>query len=1167
MLRIFLLGPVEARVEDRLLRVTSRSQLMLVTRLALAAGRPVHVDQLVQDLWEGEPPGDAAHALQAHVSRLRAVLPAVVEHVHGGYRFVREGVELDTDRFHALTESGRAHLAAGRPEDAAADLRQALGLWRGPALAGLAESPALRPAAVRLEELRGSVLSDRIDADLASGGHQAVVGELEELIANDSVNERTWHQLITALARSGRKGDALAAYRRARTSFVDELGVEPGEDLHTLHQDVLEERITTVQPPDQLARPAVVPTPSAPPAAVTRRMTTEFSGRDDELAMLDRAWLDRHPGPRFVALTGEPGIGKTRLAAEFAVQRSAEGARVLFGRCDQFLSVPYQPFTEILRGDVAALRTEHPESWRDVMGARLGPFASHLAQILPELSTVLPDSQTPRQSPDPDTERYRLFEAVAGWLAAASSRQPLVLLLDDLQWADQPSLLLLQHLLRSSDPIRGLVLATYRDRELADTDPGRQMLDEVLRTSETVSPLPLSGLAPDAVQDLLRAELRSGGAETTPSDAFSRWVETTAGGNPLFVLELARQATDPDHEAAAHPRLPQGVRHVIDLRLRRLPKGMRDVLACAAVVGREFDTRVVQVATGMDDATMDDLLRTADDSRLIESRPDAGLRYLFSHDVVRTVLYDALGPLRRAGLHRRVAEAIEQLHVSDLDEHYNELAHHYAEAAVLGPTDEAVQYLLLAGRAAADQRAPSVSVRHYRAALDLAGGQLEPEQRCDLLIALGIAERDAGQACYRETLLAAATQAHSLKDGGRRLAAAAVENTRGWYSSAVEPDVERLTVLEAALGSRDATDPATLSSLLSNWAIEAVRDPSLRLESVRRSTEALRLARSLADPHLLASTLADHYSVTYASFVDPHGCRAISEELVELADRQADPWLQLLAEVGHAQSTVLVGDLEAADHFLMRAEDSAQELNHHARLWLVRSWRAMRLALRGHLEEAEAGVIATFELGEASQQPDAFTWLAGQLFTLRWQQGRLAELMDEIESQVTSHAHGIPAWRGAYALALAEVGRDAEASAILDDFVALDLEQLPLDMLWLQGMAYLCSTCALLQRSDAASVLYEALLPYEGLLADNGTLSAGPVDFHLGRMAALADRPREAIRHLTAADAMCQRIDAPLWSGWTRQALAELDESRPPSTNVTPDPSSASWQEASHRTP
>lgn len=1118
MLQVLVLGAVEARADGGAIRLGGPKQRILLALLALAEGRPVTRARLIEALWGEDPPGDPEHALNAYVSRLRAALQVEIPLSPGGYRLDLKSVELDVVAFAQRCERGRRLLEEATEESirtAAATLRDALAMWRGPAFADLPDVAALAPARAGLAERRQEALADRIDADLRSRADAGVVSELEALLVEQPLRERHWAQLMVALHLQGRESEALEAYQRAREVLVEQLGTEPGEMLAGLHQSILRG-----EPQGTEARQ---PAPAGREAA-------GLPGREHELAALGSAWSEAQHGLRIVTVSGDAGIGKTRLAEEFASRLADDGVRVLSGRCDQALVAPYQPVLEVLRADLAGLEG-------DQLLNRLGERPEELARLLPELGHRLPALPTALPS-DPGIEVQRAFAAVAGWLSAASAAAPLLVFIDDLHWADRQTLLLLRHLVRSPQPARVLLIGTVRDREHpAGAGPG-DLLGELVRQSERVRHLPLGGLGDDAISALLEVELSGAGTAPERIGDLTRHIAAASGGSPLFAVELARHLTGQGSKlpvAETPTTVPAGIRELVEGRLAQLPAETADLLRRAAVGGREFDPLVLQDVTGHADGELDELLQAATYTRMIEPVPGRRLRYRFSHDLVRGVLYDSIAPLAKARAHGEIAVAIERLYADDLARHHPELAHHFAAAAVTGPTDRAVHYLMLAGADALEQRAPWVALDHHRRASELVPDDAPYALRCDLLTALGVSAFHAGDPSYRETLLAAARLASGAGDGPR-LIAAVVANHRGWWSSTGAVDHERVALIESALAKADPQDRVAQVQLLTTWALENVRDPSRRALVLQRSWDAARLAEEIGDDYLLATALSHRYAVVYATFSDPRGCVELSERIIAVARRRGDPGLRLNGMIGLAQATMLLGEFDVADRALDEALDLARTLDQPARLWLASGWRAMCVGMRGDLERAEVLAVEAFELGERTSQPDALTWFSGQLFTLRLLASRLPELIEDIEQQVVTQADGIPAWRAAYALALTTVGRQAEAGAILDEFVDHGLVQLPIDLLWLHGMTYLGGVCAALERPDAAESLYDALAPYAGLVAHNGTIDAGPVDLTLAVLARVAGDHEAAEKHLSAAGDLCRRIDAP---GWLAEVHAE----------------------------
>ena len=487
-----------------------------------------------------------------------------------------------------------------------------------------------------------------------------------------------------------------------------------------------------------------------------------FVGRDGQLDRLGQLWKEAAAGERRVAfLAGEPGVGKTRLAAELATRVHDEGATVLAGRCDEDLGVPYQPFVEALR---------HFADHAPGLEERLGRYGGELARLVPELAERVPRLAEPLRS-DPEMERYRLFDAVAAWMTATSSEEPLLLVLDDLQWAAKPTLMLLRHVVVSARG-RILVLGTYRDTELTHDHPLLEVVPD-LRRQGGVDRLSLAGLDDVGVAALV--EQASGRTLDEANLALARAVHEETEGNPFFVREVLRHLAETGaverQEGSWTTRLPvdqlgipEGVRDVVGRRLARLSADTNQALRVAAVVGPAFELGVVQAAGELSEEALLAAIEEAAEARVVTEV--SATRFRFAHALVRATLYEALTTARRVALHRKTAEAIETVHHAALDDFLPALAHHWAKASV-PDTTRAVEYAHRAGDRALAQLANDEAARYYASGLDLldaGGADAADPRRLELLIGRGEAQRRAGDSGYRETLLQAARLARQLGD-------------------------------------------------------------------------------------------------------------------------------------------------------------------------------------------------------------------------------------------------------------------------------------------------------------------------------------------------------------------------------------------------------------------
>lgn len=1136
-LRLALLGPVQTTRDGNPVPVRGRKQHILLSRLALAGGKPVSVETLIDDLWESDPPADAGSALQVHVSRLRTALAVEIELVNGAaYRLAPDQVTTDVQEFSDLCEQARSASAVGDVAATVGLLEQAFRLWRGPALGDLGRDNALRASALRLDEGRDRAVDDWVDACLEAGRADEVIAELRSALDRDPLQERRWRQVILALHRCGRHGDAQDAYQRAREVFIDELGVEPSQMLNDIHAEL--QRLDS----SEAARGALYPDFSA----------SGLVGRANELEVLTEAWRDGQESLRVVTLSGEAGGGKSRLVSEFAAGVSAAGGTVLKGRCDPAIASPFQPFAQIL-GAHFDERLSQPS--RGSVDPRLVRYLPGLVRVAPELLGVLPTETCRPTTPVPDDRGHGAYEAVAAWLSLISEPAPVLIVLDDLHWADPETLHQLRHVLHSPRPIRALIVVALRDREIEGglaADPvTATVFPELLRQSDRIRHLPLRRLDGDETATLLTRESTG---RTPPSEPVIDHVRAASGGNPLFIVELARQLrTSSTGSSSGSPFLPAptatpGLRQVIGDRVAVLPPHTRTVLRWASAVGAEFDVTVLArlarhgaggrgddeapiSATGIDAAA-----GSAVHAQLIEPVGDA-TRFTFSHEIVRTTLYESLPPGELSALHGAIADILEAERVRDSAAHHLVLAYHLRRSDLPDGPARAARHLLAAGRDALERGASDNALQVLSDALEL---PLDDDGlRCDLLIELGTAQLRNARPEHRQTLFEAATLAGALQDRNR-LIAAVLANNRGWFSDATAIDHDRVAGIETALAMCAPTDSSVRAPLLAAWAMENARDPWIRDQVLDASAQAVTLAESLSDDAMLTMTLARRYTVLYALFEQPAECLRLAERLMEISRASGDKPTRLSASICLAQASMRFGGFHVADRHIHQAAQLAHTLERPAQQWLVAGWQATRAGMRGRLDRAEELVRENLELGLRSDQGDATTWFTGQLFTIRMLQGRLPEMLEDVTDQVAAAAESIPAWRAAMAVVLAHSGGRRDAEAVLEEFAVDSFAALPRDIVWLNGMSYLSMVCETVQRADIAENLYLTLAPFSGMVATNGTIDSGPVDLRLGALARLTGNTGLAQQHLGSAERLCRRIDAPVWGLQATRLLGGL---------------------------
>jgi DNA-binding SARP family transcriptional activator len=684
-----ILGPLHVSRDGRPLELGGHRQTVLVCLLLLHANEVISAERIIDVLWGETRSATARKALQVYVSRLRRILGAgVVETRAPGYLIRVQDGEIDAQRFERLVAQGKQALATGEPGRAAALLRTALALWRGPALADVMYEPFAQPDAGRLEELQLSCLEERIEADLALGHHADLVGELEVLTERHPYRERLSGRLMLALYRSGRQAEALEVYRRLRERLVDELGIEPDPELRSLDSRILNQDSSL----DWTAPPV------SASEVITR--TSVFVGRKRELTDLRRSLYDIQWGHGTLFLiSGEPGIGKTALAEQFAAGIAERDARVLSGRCWESGGAPaYWPWVQCLR---AIVRESEPGR----LAAQLGVGAADLAEIVPELRE--PGRDLPRPlSVDAEDLRFRLFDAVTTLLREETRRKPIVLILEDLHAADASSLLLLRFVARTLTDTRLLIIATTRSGERIAIESFAATLAELAR-SQRFHHIRLGGLTRDQVADLVTAT-----SDVAAPEALVDRIYARTDCHPFFVSEIVRLlVTDTDFD------VPPEVRAVVSQRLTLLFEECQELLAVASVVGREFSIDVLATASELELSDVVDHLEEALAISILFAVAGTPGRYRFAHELVREVLYDGLTAARAMSLHRRVGEALQSIYAAELDSHAAELAHHFAMAAPSDTVGEAVRYATRAAERARDQLAYEDSVRLFTTAL------------------------------------------------------------------------------------------------------------------------------------------------------------------------------------------------------------------------------------------------------------------------------------------------------------------------------------------------------------------------------------------------------------------------------------------------------------------
>ncbi|MGI5203108.1 BTAD domain-containing putative transcriptional regulator [Spirillospora sp. CA-108201] len=1103
-----VLGAFGAEVAGAAADLGGHRQRSVLARLVAARGRMVPADRLVDDLWAGTAPPRAAAGLQSFVSHLRRALepdrpprtPArVLVTEPPGYALRLPDGAVDAWRFDALIDEA-AERAAADPREARRRAEAALAEWRGPAYAEFGDLPWAAAEAARLDERRRLAVERRAGAMLRLAAAAEAVPDLETHAAANPLREEAWRLLALALYRAGRQGDALAALRRARAALTEELGVDPGPALRRLESDILAQEPALGAPerpaPSRpVLRLAPAPRPEEGPA---------FVGRAQELARLEEAAESAAAGRGGVVLVcGDAGMGKTALAERLSRDLAGRGWTRAWGTAPETPGAPAAwPWAELLHELAAAA----PPAGG--LAGRLGP--------------LLDDSVIGRGDADIVTGRFRLHLAVGDYLAELAETAPLLLVLDDLHWADEETLALLVRLAGRLRDRRVLLLATFRQTEV----PGGLAAALAALARYEPARIELAGLSPAEVAVLVRDTCATG-----LDDAELSAIAERTGGNPFFTRETAR-LLDAEGLPAATRRVPAGVGDVLRRRVARLPGPVRTVLRDAAVVGRDADLRVLTDLAGDEDTVIEAVEAGLAAGLVAEPAPG---RIRFAHALVRDTLYAGVSRARRTRVHGRVAAALER----HLPGEVAAIAHHYLESGT--DPEKAVRYARRAAAAAEARYAHGAAADLWVRAVDTlrAQGSEGTRDRLEAEAAAIRASALAGQIVdARARRIAAIADARALGDV-RLLARIIVGFDVPTLWTSREYGTLDLAVVEAtdeALARLPEDEPELRVRLLTTLAIESEGEQHDR--GAAAAGAALRLARALGAPELIALALNGAYINAYRSAEGLAERHRFASELLDLATEHDLGTYRVLAHLQLQQTSVAALDLPAAQGHRAEGRRLAEQYGLPLLARIADWYTALVRAFAARPDEAER---AFAEVGGSIGRTRIWFSERGMAllgpFCLRLVLGRADEAMDEAAWLHGQWGH-VAATADIYALTLAAAGRTAEARRVV-----ADAGPVRLDYFFDLTMAVRGLRAVALGDRPLAEEAYTALLPYERHFSGGATAVAtvGPVAQVLGDLARYLERPAEvaAAHYRTAAD-VAARLDAPFWGEKATTSLAAL---------------------------
>ncbi len=1128
-----VLGPFEVYDGGEPVPIGALRQRAVLALLTIHAGEPLSADRIIDEIWAGTPPLSALKTLHAYISRLRGALHTTsVARGHEllvsrrpGYVLAIDDSQIDSVRFERMVDDAARAYGGGSPEQAADTVREAMSLWHGSALADFAYEPFAVTESQRLMERRMEALELRINADLALARHAALIAELEGLVVEHPLRETLWVQLMTALYRSGRQAEALAAYGRVRHALVEELGIEPGPDLRLLERQVLDQSPELAWQPAGGAHSGT--TSRGPMTTIDGRSTSTDTngsprhsapeqlplvGRDRQLEHLaDLVHSAPSEGtPRVVLVLGEPGCGKSRLLAEVRRRTRERGVLTASGSAERESSAPYGPFADIVR-DVL-----HETGMATL--ERVGHLRGDLAWLLPELG------------PQPETDdlgsaRRRMFEAVVQLLARAGSSEPLLLLVDDAHGLGDGSAALVHAMLDRSWTRPVVVVLAVR------TESGERRINiegpilDLLRREGSAT-LEVGRLSAQDLADLVSA--MAGDKPGPESERVAGRLLAQTAGIPLLVREVLTAGVEHLDDAVpdAGNRLGNSplVEAIVSRRLKEVGRPVQRLLETAAVIGTRFDVGVLAEVTNSAAAIIADQLDEAIEAGIVVETGQLDV-LTFDHGLMRDVAVGWLSASRQVRLHGEIA-AVLSTRGSAVE------AARHGLLAYVGITARSAVEMTITGADSA-MAALEFEVARTLCSDALAGpaADLEPGLRADLLMRLGHAQSLTGEAEEAERSWASAAELARGSGDDERLATIALATGTLAHAHTATSELHWNLLTEAL----DRTGPGwtRLRVLVAcEWLLEAIL-PHRRAAGTRElADEVVEAAVALGDQHALAAAFHVRHVL---SRWQPTSQRARwSDELITVAeDLGAGEWLfegRLARLIDRAEGA----DGEGMDQALDQLRLTCAEYRVPRALWLFELAASTCARLRGEFDIADEHTAAAAEIGMRYAMRDGSAALGAAEVLNKYHRGGLGTLRQLLTDFATLVPH-VPAWTFAAGLAAAD-DDDVDAGQAL---LARGMDAIPdrPEEIWLAG---LCLASELVGQVGADGAIIDRLLellgPYPGRFAVIGVLSSefGPTDRAIGILNSARGDGTAADRHFDAAIAACERLGARPWELRTR---------------------------------
>lgn len=1146
-----LLGEVGVEIDGKLAGFKGHRHRAVVAYLLLNASKVVTVDRLIDSIWGDRPPKTAKNTLQRYIADIRQTLGPVADQlvtVAGGYRLDADPADIDLacleiaiGRANALSSASHTGQPSVTPSMQITEARDA---WRsvvelsmGRPLSGIGDTQYGDAVTLRIEEHRNQAIEHLVAHEIDLGRHGSVTNLIEDFAERHPTRDRAWELVMLARYRSGRQADALAAYETFRRRLLADLGVDPAPSVQALHRSILDHSVPPAAHAATLSAAPTVTSSSDDPGVESPALLplpthlvvgegVSLAGRRSEISGIDRSLNNDNERGSVFFVSGEPGMGKSRCAAEVAERAHARGVNVVYGRCTAGLNVDYQPWravlSQVFSGSPSELVQRHRRRFGDLLATFSGiETPDDSSSMDGSAHADVPDAAVNVESVDVES----IFRATSTLLCDVASMSPLLVVLDDLQWCDRATLRLLRYVVENSAaPI--VVLGLYRNDEVDSNHPLTQHIAAAPSDTQMTN-VELTGLDEASIRGLVSHA--SGVDPERLDDAVVKSLHAMTRGNPYFVIEAVRAVQDAQgSESLTRPTdlvAPANVRRLLVQRVERLGDDVAATLRFASAFGREFDLDVLAEALGRDEFDVLDHIEAALAARLVDDAPDGRDRFAFAHDLVHQSLAADQSESRRCRAHGAIGDAMEKIHASRIDAHVEEIAMQLIAAKNASDAERTFAYCRRAGVAAAARFAPDDSIRWFERALDIIDQSpiADLALKADVLVQLGKSKRLAAVGGQREALIEAGRLA--IASGNRSaLVESVTQNWRAVNGAGWTLDQERIDMARAALdavGAEDSVERAhVLAALgLAMWEVEH----SAEVRGVYE--ELVALAQRLGDP--LTSVIALDVALTARNYRPARSqMRGFAAELRALYPTVPLDPIQFVSAVSSLATTGLqLADRELLEHAIDAIDREAERTGLPAAVSASNRARALRLWIAGDVVGYETAVTEAFEYSSQFEGSDVATLVfRGQMFFAIWAQGREADLLD-VDVLVPGRPATRPLYRVIQALAHIAAGKPDGANAILS--AELEAGFWPNDNHWtMQSTTMWADPAVQLGRRDICEVVVDNLAPSTGSIAGQFMSPFEPVDTALGRMLVVIDRFDEAEEHFARADAIVDEFDA-----------------------------------------